>query len=164
MDKTTSWTIGFNSDNRFWKDAYNGSEIIFWFEIYKAESPLAEDPIVMSRNFDISVSDTDASESSSSSTSAPTSSADFSADSSSGFSAGVTAGIAVGAAVGALLIGAGSLLLWRNFRKDKRAAHQLPQDNFAYHQPVSQYAPYEKVPSAMKPELHSESACLHEAP
>ncbi|KAM0478037.1 hypothetical protein ACHAP7_006229 [Fusarium lateritium] len=156
----------FNSDNRFWKEAYNGSDVIFWFEIYKAESPLAEDPIVMSRSFNVSVSDTDASESSSPSTSDPTSSAESGIDSSSdsGISAGVTAGIAVGAAVCALLIGAGSLLLWRNFRKDKRASHQLPQDNIAYHQPAGQYAPYEEVPGAMKPELHNESARLYEAP
>ncbi|SPJ73170.1 uncharacterized protein FTOL_02899 [Fusarium torulosum] len=82
-DKTTSWTVGFNSDNRFWKDAYNGRDIIFWFEIYKAESTLAEDPIVMSRSFNDSVSDTDASESSSSSASDPTSSPSSGADSSS---------------------------------------------------------------------------------
>jgi hypothetical protein len=164
-DKTTSWTIGFDSDNRFWKDAYNGSDLIFWFEIYKAESTLAEDPIVMSRSFNVSVSDTDASESSSSSESGPTSSAASGADSSSDsrISGGVTAGIAVGAAVGALLIGACGLLLWRNFRKDKNAGQQLSQDNIGYHQPASQY-PYQEVPSAMKSELHNESTHVHEAP
>ncbi|CAJ0550316.1 Ff.00g102460.m01.CDS01 [Fusarium sp. VM40] len=169
-DKTTSWTIDFNSDNSFWKDAYNGSDLIFWFEIYKAESPLAEDPVVMSRNFNVSVSDTDASESSSSSTSGPSSSASSDVDSGadspsdSGISARATAGIAVGAAVGALLIGACGLLLWRNLRKDKTVGQLLPQDDIAYHQPAGQYTPYQEVPGAMKPELHNESAHLHEAP
>ncbi|KAF4996167.1 hypothetical protein FGRMN_4659 [Fusarium graminum] len=175
-DKISSWTVGFDQINRFDKAEFNGSDVVLWFELYTPDFPRVEAPIAVSRGFNISVSDTDSTKSSSSSTSDPASSAESStgSDSSSGISAGAGAGIAIGAIVGALLIGAVGFLLWRYFRKDKSAGNQIVAYIHDYqqprmygqsaYQPDSQYSSPHEFPAAMKPELHSDPARVHEAP